>query len=517
MTHLEKFKIMLLPKKLGILFLLALCSLTITGQTSFSFEKTTPEAAGISSKAVLDFVNAVEKEAVGIHSFMILRHGKVISQGWWEPYAAELPHVMNSLSKSFTSTAVGFAVQEGLLNIDDKVISFFPDKVPGNPSEYLKQMTVRNLLTMSTGQKREPPIISGGVNDTDWVKVFLATPIDDKPGEIFRYNSIATYMLSAIVTQVTGDKVVDYLDTRFFQPLLINKPEWDECPMGINTGGWGIQVITEDIAKLGQFYLQKGMWNGKQLLSAEWTEQATSLQIETSRTNGTESDWSKGYGFQFWQCTNDCYRGSGAGGQLCIVCPKSDLVVAITSGGGVATLMEKVWKHLLPAMEENALPEDEKALAALNEKCANLKLKTMEGDVTNKTANRISGKAFQLKENQQHFKSISFNFENGNNTVINIESDKGKTSFSAGYNNYVLAENGKSLPFAEKMLPMTATSGAWIDNNTYQVTIRFREMVGYYTYKFKFDGDKITWESSSHKNIIIGGWRKMPVLEGEMN
>jgi len=270
-----------------------------------------PEAEGVSSRALQDLVDTLDRDLEGIHSLMIVRHGKVIAEGWWSPYSAEGNHVLYSLSKSFTSTAVGFAVTEGKLSIFDRVVKFFPEDVPKNADGNLKAMRIRDLLTMATGHQDEPPTDA----DTMSVKSFLAQPVPHKPGTHFRYNTAATFMLSAIVQKVTGETVVEYLRPRLFEPLGIEKPVWESNFEGINLGGYGLRVRTEDIAKLGQLYLQKGEWNGKQLLPVEWVELATSKQM--SNGSNPDSDWDQGYGFQFWRCRQNAYRGDWAFGQYC--------------------------------------------------------------------------------------------------------------------------------------------------------------------------------------------------------
>ena len=289
------------------------------------FPTSTPEKEGISSEAIQQFVQNLEEKIDAVHSFILLRNGKLIAQGWWNPYNTETPHVMHSLSKSFTSTAVGFAVQEGLLSLNDPIIQFFPNKTPTAPSWQLKNMRIRDLLTMNTGHIEEPTV---WFSDGDWAKFFLAQEVPLSPGTHFKYNSPATYMLSAIIQKVSGQKLVDYLTPRLFDPLAIEKPEWDECPNGINTGGWGLNIKTEDIAKLGQLYLQKGVWNGERLLKTDWVGMATSKQ--TSNGSDPNNDWNQGYGFQFWRCRYDNYRGDGAFGQYCIVIPEHNAVLALS-------------------------------------------------------------------------------------------------------------------------------------------------------------------------------------------
>ena len=231
-------------------------------ESTFSFPRSTPEAQGVSSQSITQLLSEIKKSEIQFHSLMILRHGNVIAEGWWAPYAPNYKHQLYSLSKSFTSTGIGLAVKEGLLSVEDKVISFFPNDLPDEISENLKKLSIKHLLTMSVGNKVEPLADMRNNKDASWVKTFLAAPIENEPGSVFLYNTAATYMLSAIIQKVTGEKLIDYLKPRLFEPLNIEDYDWLESPDGINTGGYGLRVKTEDIAKLGQLYLQKGEWNG---------------------------------------------------------------------------------------------------------------------------------------------------------------------------------------------------------------------------------------------------------------
>lgn len=330
--------------------------------------RATPESQGVSSKAIADFIQAADEKVNSMHSLMILRHGKVIAEAWWAPEDADKPHVLWSLSKSFTSTAVGLAVQEGKLSVDDRVVSFFPDDLPAEPVENLRNMRVKDLLTMSTGHADEP-----NVRQTqNWIKSFMAHPVPHAPGSFFRYNTPATFMQSAIVQKVTGQTVVEYLQTRLFDPLGIDPPRWDKNPQGISLGGYGLFLRTEEIAKFGQLYLQKGIWQGKQLIPADWVDLATSKQV--SNGDNPSSDWNQGYGFQFWRCRHNAFRGDGKDGQFCIVMPDQDAVVVMTANtANMQAQLSLVWDHLLGGFQAEALAEDPKKQEALSGLCKNLK------------------------------------------------------------------------------------------------------------------------------------------------
>lgn len=335
--------------------------------------RSTPEAQGISSAAVRAYVEAADREVKTMHSFMLVRHGKEVAEAWWRPESPDKPHQLWSLSKSFTSTAVGLAVEEGKVKLEDKVLSFFPEEAPAKISDHLMAMSVKDLLTMSTGHETEPTVRS----KPNWAKAFLEHPVTKTPGTHFQYNTPATYMLSAIVTKVTGQNVLDYLKPRLFEPLGITNPEWGASPQGVTLGGYGLMLRTEDIAKFGQLYFQKGQWNGKQLVPAAWVKEATSKQVpnDAGKKDPEKSDWAQGYGYQFWQCRHGAFRGDGKDGQFCIVMPEQDAVVAITAlTGDMQKELNLVWEHLLPAMQKEALPENPEAVAKLKEVVAKLEV-----------------------------------------------------------------------------------------------------------------------------------------------
>ncbi len=354
------------------LIFLALMFCVCSAQWSYAQEtalpRSTPEAQGVSSAGIQKFIEVADKEVNSMHSFMLVRHGHVIAEAWWSPENADKQHVLWSLSKSFTSTAVGMAIAEGKLNLDDPVLKFFPDDAPEMPSENLKAMTVRDLLTMTAGHEVEAPLGFGG----NWAKAFLAHSVPHKPGTHFQYNTPATYMLSAIVQKVTGETLLDYLQPRLFAPLAIENPKWSTSPQGVSIGGFGLFVRTEDIAKFGQLYLQNGMWQGKQLVPEAWVEQATSKQV--SNGSSPESDWSQGYGFQFWVSRHDAYRGDGKDGQYCIVLPELDAVVAITANTtNMQGELNVVWDHLLPAFKDEPLEDNAAELENLRAVISKLK------------------------------------------------------------------------------------------------------------------------------------------------
>ena len=354
-------------KKAMYLFALA-ATVWLAGckQTKVITDLPRAEAAPEVAAAVDSFVNAtqtrpVAPDSITLHSIMILKHGNVVYEKWFNGHSADTPHPMFSVSKTFTATAVGLAINEGKLKLDDPVVSFFPDKLPAEPSDNLKAMTVRDLLTMTCGHDVEPN--SSRSDSLDWVQGFLSWPVEHKPGTYYLYNSIGTYMLSAIVQKVTGEKLIDYLDKRLFQPLNIARPQWDESPQGINCGGWGLMLKTEDMAKMGQLFLQKGQWNGEQIVPAEWLKEMSSYQVpsapsgtrfedlEKAGLNKDNNEWVQGYGYQMWICRHNAFRADGFAGQYIMVFPDRDAVLVLTTSSSLyQPYMDLVWQYLLPIL-----------------------------------------------------------------------------------------------------------------------------------------------------------------------
>jgi CubicO group peptidase (beta-lactamase class C family) len=485
-----------------------------------------PETQGVAPGGLLDFVNTIESQKLNVHSLMVVRHGQVVAEGWWAPYAPQLKHTLYSLSKSFTSTAVGIAVAEKRLTVEDKVVSFFPKDVPEIVSTNLAAMRVKDLLTMSTGHGKDTtPALREGTNP-NWVKSFLAQPVDHEPGTFFVYNSGATYMLSAIVQKLTGQTVLDYLKPRLFGPLGIEGEDWEVSPQGINTGGWGLRLRTEDIAKFGQLYLQKGMWNGKRLVAEAWIADATRAEVQSKGGKGDASvnDWIQGYGYQFWRCRNDAYRGDGAFGQYCIVLPKEDAVIAMTSEtGNMQAILDAVWNHILPALQGTGLPGEKIKQTALTQKLSTLTLLPAVSQPATTVANQISGKTYAIADNALHVKDVSLTFGK-DGCIFKWQDDKGSHQVLCGVNRWV--ESTTTAPITHLMLTPTpvpggdgrkvAGSGAWQDPNTFVMTWRFIETAHYDTATCTFSAEGVQVEFRGSLSVLSNGKDKRPVLDGKM-
>lgn len=473
---------------------------------AFAAPAAAPESLGVSSAAVHAFIAAAE--AAGsqeLHGFLVARKGRVAARGWWAPYRAEAPHSLYSLSKSFTSTAIGFAVADGKLELSDKVAGFFPRQVPAAMGENLAALSVEHLLTMTAGHSGDStPLVT---REEDWVEAFLAQPIPNAPGSVFLYDSAATYMLSAIVQKVTGEKLVDYLGRRFFAPLGMPKMRWAQCPRGINTGGWGLSATTESIFKFGQFYLQKGAWNGRQLLPREWIEQATTFKIQQPAPSGQDlaqlepiSDWHQGYAYQFWRCRHDAFRGDGAFGQYCIVLPELDAVVALTGRTlDLQGALNLVWDHLLPGLHDTALPADRDAADRLHAGLAGLTLKPPMGAASSPRQGRRL--AYAVEPNALGVERLAVAFDG----------DECRIAFDVGGRRHAIASGIGRWRDGETELPGTppeftelvgrtinpkgpvriAAAGAWQDPDTFRMQWRYYETPHFDTVTLKFAGDGV--------------------------
>lgn len=508
--------------------------------------RSTPEAQGVSSAGIVAFLDAAAQSKHEFHSVMMVRRGHVVAEGWWTPYRASAKHMLYSLSKSFTSTAAGFAVTEGKLNVDDFVTSFFPGELPAQKKlePHLAALRVKHLLTMSVGQAHDSMPIIG--KEDNWVKSFLALPIEHEPGTVFLYNSGATYMVSAIVQKVTGTKVIDYLRPRLFEPLDIHGMTWETCPRGINTGGWGLSVKTEDLAKFGQLYLQQGQWNGRQLLPASWIHEATTFKIQQPAGKGLSledlkktSDWHQGYCYQFWRCRHNAFRGDGAYGQFMIVMPDQETVVAITcQTSDMQNELNLVWDYLLPAIKETALPPDPSAQADLSRRLASLALPLAQGSLTSPVQNKVRGEVFEIDPNDAGIKTVSFDFPQLP-PVLALDFSFGQHGVSFHLPQQELCtfrmtdENGQyavqcglggwqdgicNVPGTPPKLTVgnlrpckVAASGAWKDQHTFEMIWRYYETPHHDTVTCRFEGNNVTVQFTGS---LPGHTETRPVLHG---
>ena len=462
------------------------------------FPRSAPEAQGIPSEAIAAFVDAIERDGLELHGLMVLRHGHVVAEGWWRPYRAELCHMLFSLSKSFTSTAIGFAVTEGMLKLDDRLIDFFPERA--GMEGYWQRLTLRHLITMSTGHKNDTmeAILAGG----DWADGFFNIPLIHEPGSHFLYNTGATYMLSVVLQKVTGQRVLDYLTPRLLQPLGIEGALWEQSPQGYDAGGFGLAIQTSDIARFGQFLLQRGMWQGKQLIPSAWIDEATASHIDNGPNENP--DWEQGYGYQFWRCQwPGGYRGDGAFGQYCLVFPQEDAVVAINSGlGDMQAVLTHLWKLVLPAMH-GAKPANPTAHAALQARLAGLHYDPPASRRDGAREAALTGRTFTFAENPLGMQSIGLAFH-GAGCTLTLANATGRHSLELGDGTWAIGPDTGvvSLPLGpDNTLAETAAAFTWAADGRLQLTIRRILSPYVLAVSLAFEGDGLTMEITANVNF----------------
>jgi CubicO group peptidase (beta-lactamase class C family) len=488
-------------KFLPILVLTLFLQSSSLSQKPASLPRSNPESEGVSSEAIIQFLDAVAESNHELHSLMILRHGKVLAEGWWNPYQPNLKHTMYSVSKSLAATAVGFAVSEKRISVNDKVISFFPADLPDSVGPFLADLKIKDLLSMSVGQAPDPTGDIGGKND-NWVKAFFNTPILFQPGSRFLYNSAATFMLSAIVQKVTGQRILDYLQPRLFDPLGISGIDWEVNPQKINSGGWGLRLKTEDMARFGQLFLQKGVWNGKQVLPASWIEEASSRKIDqdpnATQARKDSSDWLQGYCYQMWRSRNNSYRADGAFGQFIIVLPEKDAVIVITSEtSNMQAEFNLVWKYLLPAFHDGKLSLNTEASAKLKKKIGSLALPLVVS-VPSPIEKNISGRTFDIASSGK----LRFEFANGVCSLF-VNSDSASYSLGFGSGKWISGETKKLGPSLTARLRGNRSeissykvlgSYYWKTDSTLELTLRYIESPHTEIIRCSFSGSKVEVE-----------------------
>lgn len=515
--------------------------LTLANETSLDggLSRSSLDSQGVSSQGILQFLAAAAKANYELHSLMVTRHGCVVAEGWWAPYRRNAVHSLYSVSKSFVSTAIGFAVAEGILKLSDSIVRIFPDKLPRKITANLATLNVKQLLTMSVGHAKDP--IKVMTQEEDWVRAFLLTPIERAPGSEFVYNSGATYMLSAIIQKLSGQVLIDYLEPRLFRPLEIKDKEWERCPLGINTGGWGLSLTTESLAKFGQFYLQGGFWNGRQILPQSWIEEATQAQIQQTATWSPitnahavsavdtienlqkTSDFYQGYGYQFWRCRHSAYRALGAFGQHCIVLPEQDAVITITSRttDNQADLLNLVWEHILPAMRDGDLRDDMTSNARLKRELAAPALSVPAGSGVHGAVEKKA--LYRLEPNSLNAEEVTFRFHNESCTFC-LKTSEGMAEITCAMGKWmdsITTMPGtppKFLTVSDVRPVKVAAAGWWKNENTFEMQWRFYETPHYDTVVCHFERNLVTIE---FRNSISEYSKEVPetrpILRGHMS
>ena len=485
--------------KRQILILLALLPLLLAAQTG-DLPRSTPAAEGISTQAVISMMDSLMAlPECDIHHVMVVRHGKVVAELHPAPFRAEDSHTLYSASKTFTSLAVGCAIDDNLLRLDDRVMTFFPDKRTNRVSDNMASMTVRDLLMMASGVAPDWTMRN---NSTDWVKDWLAKPVDDKPGSRFQYDSMCTFMLSAIVQRVTGLTMLDYLNTKLFGPMHIAVADWETSPDGINTGGWGLRVQAETMAKLGLLLLNKGNWQGRQLVSADYVTAACSRLIDGgAKETVPPTDGNQGYGYQVWQSKwPGSYRADGAMGQYTVVVPQEDLVVVIL---GMKLYGHEelacIWNQLMPGMRNAPLQPEKKLQKRLENLCATAKLPLprVAAKRINNQAKAILGHSLQLPHNRFGLKQITVDdgslhlaYDDGCEEALAMGNRDWRYSTLNGYPYYSINSINRMRGFKNGFT--AAATYVWTSGATLEVRIHYVDWISGLTFVFDFDKKEVT-------------------------
>ncbi|MFI6348686.1 serine hydrolase domain-containing protein [Streptomyces sp. NPDC050560] len=338
----------------------------------------TPAAQGLDADGVHAFLDRVEGTGIELHGLAVVRHDRLVAAGVRAPYEWDRPRLLYSLSKSFTGTAAGLAAGDGLLGLDDTVLSYFPELDGAVTDPRSRAMTVRHVASMASGHEEETVERAHALSPDDLLRGFLLLPPERDPGSVFAYNQPATFALAAVVQRVTGRSLTGYLRARLLDPLGIGPVGWQRGPDGLEIGYSGLFATVEDVARLGLLYLRGGVWGGRRLLPASWVREATRVQTPNARDGqAARSDWQQGYGLQFWRSRHG-YRGDGAYGQFCLVLPEQDAVVALTGGTErMQEVLDAVWEELLPAFAPG--PLDGSGDAGLARRLERLRLDPVAG------------------------------------------------------------------------------------------------------------------------------------------
>ncbi|MFC5470571.1 serine hydrolase domain-containing protein [Cohnella suwonensis] len=454
----------------------------------------------MASESVLAFLDAMKQGGQELHSFMLARRGHVVAEGWWSPYRPELPHSLNSLSKSFVSAAIGLAVAEGKLTARDDIAAFFPKEAAAAGPRETARLKVRHLLTMSTGHSQDT--ISAMLLSDNWAAAFLNAPPEHEPGTRFMYHTGATYMLSAILHKAAGCHLLDYLRRRLFDPLGIEAEGHATCPRGIHAGGYGLSMRTEDVAKFGLLLLRQGIWNGERLLPEGWVEEATSAHIPTGAD--ASNDWAQGYGYQFWRCRHGAYRGDGAYGQFCVVMPEQDSVVVMT--GAIANMpfaLEGIWAHLLPGMSGDST----RPAVRLAEKLSRLVLEPPErGCLLPEDPDRFS-RRYAVELNRSGISALAFSFGEKTDSV-SFDDSAGPQTMIVGHGQW---ERNEVRLAGIRVL--AEASGRWLTRTDYEITLRLPETPYCDVWLCRFEDDRVRMDVN--RNVeVYGGITDVALLPG---
>lgn len=450
------------------------------------FPATAPELTGISSECIKNFIVRLQKKQVFMHSILLLHHDKLIAEGYYAPYNATTLHRMFSISKSFTSIAIGLLADEGKLSIDDPIVRYFPDKVPANVHPWIAEMTIRDMLMMRTSHASTTYKVD---MTTDWVESFFTVPPTHPAGKIFHYDTSSAHTLCALAERLSGMPMLNYLKTKLSLLEFSEESYMLQDPFGVSMGGSGLVALPRDLLKFGYFIAHEGRIGNEQLLSADYIRTAVSNLSDTKMTAPLPSE-ACGYGYQFWRTEKDGYVCYGMGGQFILFVPQYDLLLVTTAdtqglAGGNQLIYDAFYEEILPFIQESPLPENKKSHTQLLKLLQSLKIDALQGVFSSPTANFVSEKNFQLLENDLGFSDICFHFQKTTGTITyTLNGQCFSLSFGFGH-----LKCGCFPVYKQNY----AASAVWTRNQTLYIRIHIIDaFVGSVHFECSFGNDDVT-------------------------
>lgn len=398
----------------------------------------TPEQAGIPSEAINKYMDALEEYKVNLHGFIMMRGKEIIAEGYYPPFHKDYIHRMYSISKSFTSIAIGLLIDEGKLSFDDKICDYFQDKLEKETPSYIKEITIRDMLKMATAHKSTTYKRYDG---NDWVKSFFVLAPSHMPGTAFSYDTSSSHVLAALVERLSGKSILDYLRDKFLNEIGFSKEaRWLKDPQGVSQGGTGLLCTMRDLAKVAYVCMKEGKLGEAQLLPKEYIKEATMKQISTDAQAALDDQF--GYGYQIWKTRHNGFAFLGMGGQLALCFPEHDFIymnTADTQGNPVSLNMQfdAFYQHVYPyvARNKSCLPENPVEYQNLKKRIDNLKTAVVEGKSESEIKTHIAHKRYYMDENVMNLKWIEFHFD-GTKGKVTFENTKGQFEIPFGFGSY---------------------------------------------------------------------------------
>lgn len=455
----------------------------------------------IDPDSVIAFFEALKKKNIEMHSIVMIRNNKVVMEANWSPYSASTPHVVNSVTKTFISVGIGMLYDRGLVRLNDPIVSYFPEIPIDERNQAIKMVTLKNVLTMSMGQDVTPAVD----NERDWVQALLNNPLTFKPGSKFHYDSLATFMLSAIFKKVAGVKISSYLREHLFAPLGIEQAYFLENHDDITIGGLGLFIPTIGLAKTGLMLLNKGVYNDKRILSKEWAEMTLAKQIDNAdQFAASKTESREGYGFQCWHCTHGGIRMSGLWGQICLMLPEKNTVIAFNARGSSSQpVLDEFWPTLFEGISDS--PVGEASQAKLEAYLKQLKVDMIKGTAHSEMEKLASGKPVAFCDNIYGLQSASLNFSGD---TLELEVTRNGKKYAGSFRALGYFEGHSNLyrmfpPYYDSLAPNLPDnfkepaafgSFAWLDEANLLLSMRYDNEATDYQIKLHFDYEYIGFE-----------------------